>query len=186
MKHLSITVASVLASVALPAQAGITLQPVGRYQAANAGFDKGAAEIVAYDARTRRIFVVNAQDGTVDVLDGTDPANPAKIGQIDARSLPGYDPASLGAANSVAARGGLVAVAIEASPVTNPGVIAFYDAATLALQKTVQAGVLPDAVTFSPDGRWAVASNEGEPRTPIDPEGSVTVRVTGSFFQVQV
>lgn len=175
MNYLSTAVASILAVVTLPAQAGITLQPVGRYQSATAGFDKGAAEIVAWDAKTRRIFVVNAQDGTVDVLDGTNPTSPTKIGQIDARSLPGYDPAALGAANSVAAREGLVAVAIEASPVTNPGVIAFYDAATLSLVRTVQAGVLPDAVTFSADGRWVVASNEGEPRTPIDPEGSVTV-----------
>ena len=175
MKHLNLVVTSILASAALPAQAGITLQPVGRYQSANAGFDQGAAEIVAYDSSTRRIFVVNAQDGTVDVLDGTDPTSPTFITQIDVRDQPGIDRAALGAANSVAAHDGLVAVAIEARPVTGPGVIAFYDASTLALQKTVAAGVLPDAVTFSRDGRWAVASNEGEPRAPIDPEGSVTV-----------
>jgi hypothetical protein len=60
-------------------------------------------------------------------------------------------------------------------PVTDPGVIAFYDAASLALQKTVAAGSLPDAVTFSNTGHFVIAANEGEPRAPIDPEGSVTI-----------
>ena len=176
MSHLKRAVATaVLVLSAASAHGAITLQPVGRYQGPTAGFDKGAAEIVAFDAGTQRIFVVNAQDGTVDVLDGSNPANPSKVGEINAKALPGVDPATLGAANSVAARDGLVAVAIEAIPVTADGVIAFYDAATLALLKTVKAGALPDAVTFSNTGHFVIASNEGEPRTPVDPEGSVTI-----------
>jgi hypothetical protein len=167
--------AAVLVLSAASAQAAITLQPVGRYQSPTAGFDRGAAEIVAFDAATKRIFVVNAQDGTVDVLDGSNPANPARIDQINVKALPGFDPAKLGAANSVAARDGLVAVAVEANPVTAAGVIAFYDAATLALVKTVSAGALPDAVTFSNTGHFVIVANEGEPRTPVDPEGSVTI-----------
>jgi hypothetical protein len=167
--------AAVLVLSATSAQAAITLQPIGRYQSPSARFDAGAAEIVAFDAVTRRIFVVNAQDGTVDVLDSANPSSPAKIAQIDVKALPGVDPAELGAANSVAARDGLVAVAIEANPVTANGVIAFYDSATLGLLAVVQAGALPDAVTFSNTGHFVIASNEGEPRTPVDPEGSVTI-----------
>jgi hypothetical protein len=171
----NLAAAVLLTLSAASAHAAITLQPVGRYQSPTAGFDTGAAEIVAFDASTRRIFVVNAQDGTVDVLDGSNPANPVKITQIDVKTLPGIDPATLGAANSVAARNGLVAVAIEANPVTANGVIAFYDAATLDLLKTVEAGALPDAVTFSNTGHFVIVSNEGEPRTPVDPQGSVTI-----------
>jgi hypothetical protein len=153
------------------AHADITLQPVGRYQGENTGFATGAAEIVAYDKGTRRLFVVNAQDGTVDVLNATDPSNLVKVGQIDARAA---GPA-LGAANSVAVRNGLVAVAIEADPVTAPGLIAFYDASSLELLRTVPAGALPDAVTFSNTGHFVIAVNEGEPRGSVDPEGSITI-----------
>lgn len=179
MRRAALFTAITLAFATPFAEAQITLKPIGRFQSATAGFDRGAAEIVAYDAGTRRIFVVNAQEATVDVLNATDPAFPVKVGQIDVRQLPGFDPASLGAANSVAARNGLVAVAIEAAPVTDRGVIALYDAATLRLLKTVEAGALPDAVTFSNTGHFVIAANEGEPRyangVVVDPEGSVTI-----------
>jgi 2',3'-cyclic-nucleotide 2'-phosphodiesterase / 3'-nucleotidase / 5'-nucleotidase len=167
MKKLRVATASILVGCATVAQSAVELKPVGRYQSPTAGFDTGAAEIVAYDATTQRIFVVNAQDGTVDVLDASNPANPTKDGQINAKAL--------GSANSVAARDGLVAVAIEANPLTNNGVVAFYDAATLDFIRSVPAGALPDAVTFSNTGHFVIVSNEGEPRAPVDPEGSVTV-----------
>ncbi|NWG74872.1 MAG: alkaline phosphatase [Rubrivivax sp.] len=160
-----------LCGVASLAHADVTLHPLGRYQASSAAFASGAAEIVAYDKGTRRLFVVNAQDGTVDVLDATDPSNLVKVGQIDAKAAG----ASLGAANSVAVRNGLVAVAIEADPITAPGLIAFYDASSLELLRTVRAGALPDAVTFSNTGHFAIAVNEGEARDGVDPEGSITI-----------
>ena len=175
MNRISLAVATALIGFSTVAHGALTLKPVGSYQSQAALFDKGAAEIVAYDASTQRIFVVNAQDGTVDVLDGSDPANPSPDGQINAKAVPGYDPTTLGSANSVAARDGLVAVAIEANPVTNPGVVAFYDATTLAFIRSVPAGALPDAVTFSNTGHFVIVSNEGEPRAPVDPEGSVTI-----------
>ena len=176
MHHLAqLTVAAISLGATALSQAAITLEPIGRYQAADAEFDSGAAEIVAYDPGTQRIFVVNAQDATVDVLDASDPSNPVKTGQIDVKAIPGLDPAKLGAANSVAVRAGLLAVAIEASPITDPGLIAFYDAESLALLTTVVAGSLPDAVTFSNTGHYVVASNEGEPAGGVNPEGSVTL-----------
>lgn len=179
MYRATLVVAAVMFGFAPMADAQLTLKPVGRYQSPNAEFDRGAAEIVAYDRLTRRIFVVNAQDSTVDVINATDPAFPVKVGQIDVKGIPGRDPAKLGAANSVAARDGLVAVAVEASPVTDRGLIAFYDAATLGLLKVVPAGALPDAVAFSNTGHFVVASNEGEPRfadgAVVDPEGTVTI-----------
>jgi hypothetical protein len=179
MRRAALVTAMALLLASPLAEAQITLKPIGRFQSLTAGFDKGAAEIVAYDAGTRRIFVVNAQDATVDVLNATDPANPVKVGQIDVKQLPGYEAAKLGAANSVAVRDGLVAVAIEAAPVTDRGVLAFYDAASLQLLKTVEAGALPDAVSFSNTGHFAIVANEGEPRfasgAVVDPEGSVTI-----------
>jgi YVTN family beta-propeller protein len=140
------------------------------------GFDGGAvgaAEITAYDAASKRLFVVNGANGTVDVLDLNNPASPRRIEAISV--------AALGAsANSVAVHDGLVAVAIEASPKTSPGVVAFYNAADLRLLNTVRVGALPDMVTFTPDGRYLLVANEGEPNSygqadSVDPEGSVSV-----------
>jgi len=140
------------------------------------GFDGGAvgaAEITAYDAASKRLFVVNGANGTVDVLDLSNPASPRRIEAISV--------AALGAsANSVAVHDGLVAVAIEASPKTSPGVVAFYNAADLRLLNTVRVGALPDMVTFTPDGRYLLVANEGEPNSygqadSVDPEGSVSV-----------
>jgi DNA-binding beta-propeller fold protein YncE len=147
----------------------MTLEKIGGYD----GGALGAAEITAFDASTARLFVVNGANGTVDVLDLRDPRAPKLVGTINV--------ASLGAGvNSVAVHDGLVALAIEASPKTNPGVVAFYNAADLRLLETVTVGALPDMVTFTPDGKTLLVANEGEPNSyglpdSVDPEGSVSV-----------
>jgi hypothetical protein len=50
-------------------------------------------------------------------------------------------------------------------------------------QRSVPAGVLPDMLTFTPDKRYILAANEGEPNDDydIDPEGSITVIDTSDF-----
>lgn len=147
----------------------LRLQELGRFTD-SAAFDEGAAEIVAFDAGTARAFVVNSDATTVDVLDLADPASPSLVGTIDATAL--------GAgANSVDAAGGIVAVAIEADPSTDPGLVAFYNAGDLSLLGTVTTGALPDMVTFTPDGSRVLVANEGEPSDDyaVDPEGSVTI-----------
>jgi 2',3'-cyclic-nucleotide 2'-phosphodiesterase / 3'-nucleotidase / 5'-nucleotidase len=160
--------AAVLICFTSSVHAQITLNHIGRYQNPTAKFEAGAAEIVAFDTPTSRIFVVNAQDATVDVLDASDPASPTAVGKIDLKAIPGVDPAKIGPANSVAARDGLLAVAVEAAPKTDPGLIAFYDAAADFSQPvvlpltSVATGALPDAVTFSNTGHFVMSANEGE------------------------
>lgn len=147
--------------------AAIALVPIGQYRTGI--YLESAAEIVTYDAASQRAFVINAASGEVDVLDLSDPTNPTLAFTIDVSDL-GAD------ANSVATRGGIVAVAVEASVRTDPGFVAFYDTDGTRLS-VVAAGALPDAVTFSPDGRWVLVANEGEPADDFatDPEGSVTI-----------
>lgn len=147
--------------------AAIALDPIGRYQTGI--YQESAAEIVTYDPATRRAFVVNAASGQVDALDLSDPAAPVLAFTIDVSDL-GAD------ANSVATRGGIVAIAVEGAVRTDPGAVAFYDTDGNRLS-LVTAGALPDALTFSPDGRWVLVANEGEPADDFatDPEGSVTI-----------
>ena len=49
-------------------------------------FGQSAAEIPAYDAASKRLFVVNAQKGMVDVLDFSQPAQPTYIQSLDAKT----------------------------------------------------------------------------------------------------
>lgn len=131
------------------------------------------AEIVAYDAKTRRAFAINSTDNNLVVLDLADPAAPILYETI---SL-----AAFGAGlNSVDAHRGLVAVAVEASPKTNPGRVVFLDAATLEFVGDVGVGALPDMVTFDGDGEHVLVANEGEPNSynqadSVNPEGSVSI-----------
>lgn len=140
-----------------------------------------SAEITAYDPLSKRLFVVNGALGTVDVLDLSDPTAPTSVGSIAASSLGG----SLGSVNSVAIRNGIVALAVEANPKTSPGLVAWVRAKDLTVLGTDTVGALPDMLTFSPDGKYLLVANEGEPAsyngTPgEDPEGSVSIiEVTG-------
>lgn len=152
-----------------PTPRALALQKIGGYD----GGVLGAAEITAYDAASKRLFVVNGANGTVDVLDLSNPAAPRRLGGIDV--------AALGAGvNSVAVHDGLVALAIEAATKTNPGIVAFYNAADLRLLHSVTVGALPDMVVFTSDGSKLLVANEGEPNSygaadSVDPEGSVSV-----------
>jgi DNA-binding beta-propeller fold protein YncE len=86
----------------------ISLAQIGRFTSIDNKFDESAAEIVAYDPDTTQVFVVNAQQGAVDVLDLSDPAHPEKVGTIFAGAhLP-----EAGAINSVSVSDGRVAVAV--------------------------------------------------------------------------
>ena len=158
--------ASTATAQATPPEREITLTPIGTYQ--TGAFDEGASEIVAHDARSQRVFVVNAQAGTVDVLDISDPTQPTRVTSLDA---PG--------ANSVAVHGRVIAVAEQADDKTDPGTVAFFDADSLERARTVTVGALPDMVTFTDNGRYALVANEGEPEGycegQVDPEGSISV-----------
>ena len=148
----------------------LQLEKVGEY--ASGVYFESAAEIPAFDAASKRGFVVNPQKGAVDVIDMTDPAQPAHIGMIDATQL--LAGASI---NSVAVHDGLVAVAVQAANKTDPGLLALYQASDLKLVGQAQVGALPDMLTFTPDGKTVLVANEAEPSDDYqtDPEGSISV-----------
>ncbi|WP_161965564.1 choice-of-anchor I family protein [Steroidobacter cummioxidans] len=147
-------------------QGNLKLKPLATYDAGGVG----SAEIVAFDASSKRLFLVNAATSTVDVLDVRNPSQPKKVTTIDTGTI--------GSPNSVAVRDGVVAVAIESRPKTDPGHVAFYDA-NGKLIKAVKVGALPDMITFTPDGSSVLTANEGEPSGygpgHVDPEGSVSI-----------
>ena len=148
----------------------ISLTAIGTY--ATGQYGQSAAEIPAYDPASKRLFVVNAQNGKVDVLDASNPTNPTLITSIDTSAF--------GLPNSVAIKDGLVAIAVENADKQAKGQVVFYstnspDFATPL--KALEVGALPDMLTFSPDGKKVLVANEGEPNADYtnDPVGSISI-----------
>ena len=155
-----------LADVSDPTPSTIALE----HLTSLAGPGPVAAEITTFDRVSQRLFVANATFRTVDVYDMKDPSAPGKLATIDLSSFGS-------SVNSVAAYGGVVAVAVQGPLKTDAGTIVFYRATTLQLVSSVTVGALPDMVAFTPDGKTVLVANEGEPNDAytIDPEGSVSV-----------
>ncbi len=148
----------------------ISLSYLGRYS--SGVFGQSAAEIPAYDAQNQQIFVVNAQKGAVDVLDASDIANPTLVQTLTVESV-----ADGAVVNSIAFKAGYLAVAVEAATKTDPGYVALFDATTLELLGSEQVGAQPDMLAFTPDGKYLLVANEGEPSNDysVDPEGSISI-----------
>ena len=136
------------------------------------------AEISAFDAASKRLFVTSAA-GLQVVQVNTD-LTMTLLGTV---SLGSND------INSVAVKDGVVAVAVAATDKTQPGSVYFLDAdgtlgdAAMVLG-SVEVGALPDMLSFSADGKKVLVANEGERNLPadvtagksaIDPEGSVSI-----------
>jgi len=132
-------------------------------------FDEGAAEIVTYEPQTKRLYVVNADAKAVDVLDLSDPAKPSKVGELDAKAYGKQG-------SSVTVHDGLIAVSIIADPAQAPGKVIFFTKEGEEVA-AVEVGANPDMVTFTPDGKYVLVANEGEPNDDYknDPEGTISI-----------
>ncbi|RRB04989.1 alkaline phosphatase [Larkinella rosea] len=142
---------------------------------------EASAEIAAYDPISKRLFVVNNEaTPKVDILDLTAYPTVTKLTPIDLSSMGGV-------ANSVAVFGGKLAIALEATNKQANGSIIVVDASTLALIKQVTVGALPDMITFSPDGKYIVTANEGEPNPAYtsDPVGSISIINVADNYSVK-
>ena len=132
-------------------------------------FDDGAAEIATYDPISQTLFVVNANDETVDLLNISEPLTPTLQTTI---VLSEYGEV----ANSVAFQDDLLAVAVENEDTQANGVVVFFERDGSFIN-SVDVGPLPDMLTFTPDGQKVLVANEGEPSDDYtnDPEGSISV-----------
>jgi hypothetical protein len=166
----------VAAPLAFAQAEGIGLELLGTYSQPDpaAAFDESAAEIVAYDGKSGRLFVTNRKDETLDIISLADPAAPRLVGTINVADNPDFGDFEGGGANSVAVARGVVAAAVEAETVTDPGAVALFDTDGNLLN-LVPVGALPDMLTFTPDGKTLLVANEGEPDDGVDPEGSVSI-----------
>ncbi len=146
----------------------ITLAPVGTYAT---GLTGGTSAETSALARGR-LYVTNSTGNTLDVVDVSNPAAPVRERRVDLSAW------GTGV-NSVDAVRGLVAVAVEADPKTDPGRVVFFRP-NGDYVADVKVGALPDMVTFTPEGDHVLVANEGEASGygnayAANPEGSVSV-----------
>ncbi|MAS91744.1 MAG: alkaline phosphatase [Verrucomicrobiales bacterium] len=137
-------------------------------------FDEGAAEMIDYDPVTKNVFSINGENKTVAVIDISDPTDIKLQNELNIADY-GKSP------TCVAVKNGLVAVTIRAEDKQAPGQVVFFktDGEIVSAMTT---GALPDNVIFSPDGKYCIIANEGEPSDDYtnDPEGSVTIVEIGN------
>ena len=170
-----LTVASTLSTV-LPGHAQpLSVRHSGTYTSAK------ITEIVAYDPASKLMYTAAGTDGGINVIDVSNPAAPTlstvQGGTISITAiLAGYTDV-----NSVSIKNGVLAAAVANSDGTQPGRVFFFNAATGEHLGNVASGVLPDMLTFTPDGKKVLVANEGEMVAggtrggAGDPEGSITV-----------
>ena len=125
-------------------------------------------EISAYDSATKRLFMTSAIQKRMDIADMSNPSNISLVKSIDM--------APYGGITSIAIKNGLVAVSSPDSIEQNPGKVIFFNTNGDFISK-VTVGALPDHVGFSPNGKFVVTADEGQPNLSYtnDPEGSVTM-----------
>jgi hypothetical protein len=158
-----LTCASLLAVA--PAAGAVELTKLGTTPAQG----EAQAEIAAYHPKTEQAFVTNAEDNTLDIYDFSDPTALGDPVSID------LSPYGAGPNSVDVSKDGLVAVAVEADPITAPGSVEIFDTKGNHL-RSFPAGSLPDMLTFTEHDKYLLVANEGEALSDDDdPQGSVTV-----------
>ena len=165
-------------------QAAPTLEKIAGYSTGYSDQEGGVAEIVAYSQDNQKFYLVNGREQKLDIvsLAGLSAGEAGQALALERRldvsqMIPGF---SFGDLTSVAVDPvhDRVAVAVQAEDYAANGAILLlnYDGEYVA---HYPAGVQPDNVVFSPDGRYVLSANEGEPRqgyeNGTDPQGSVTI-----------
>lgn len=173
----------------------LNVEVVGRF--ATGIYGKSAAEIVQFHKNSNSAFAINGAANQIEVINLAnlsttevgDPVADESLSSsaftfplsVSVKNTSGVENTiSLGAVNSIAIKDDLLAIAIEGEVKQAPGAILFYSLNALGegtFIKAVEAGALPDMVTFTPDGSKVLVANEGEPNADYsnDPEGSISV-----------
>lgn len=159
--------------------AQITPKFLGRFSTGI--YNNTAAEISAYHAKSKRMFVTNGADSSIKVVDISNPASPNLVQSISIKPY-GIDLTSVATYNDI-----LAVAIIDSLGKTEHGKIVFFNANTLAFINQVDVGANPDMVCFTPDGTKVLVANEGEPNVgyTIDPEGSISIiNITGGVANI--
>lgn len=163
------------------------LNYIGNYQTGMSNKDGGIAEIVKYNKDNQKMYLVNGAAQSVDIVSVANlTSNKQTEFVIDKR----LDITAMGQAHGFASgditsidvntKEKIIAIAVQGATYKDHGSIVILDY-NGNYMKHFEAGVQPDMVTFSPDYKYILSANEGEPRKgysapgATDPKGSVTI-----------
>ncbi|HLA32002.1 MAG TPA: hypothetical protein VJ047_13360 [Pseudomonas sp.] len=137
-----------------PLAMALELKPLALYQS---GFPLGT-EIVHAQASSMRVIVSNSAEGLVDILQ----LDPAKgLQRIARHSLVAEGAGEITSA-AFHPSADMFAVCVRDRDGLKNGRVEFRAAADGKLLKTVEIGIWPDSLAFSPQGDFVVVANEGE------------------------
>ena len=170
MKNYSLSVITFLTASALitagqlPALANQATVKVTAIANVSSGDGEGSSEIAAFHAGSKRIFATNGVKNAIDIFDISDVANPKKVGSV-ALSPYGNDVTSVAAGKDVVVAVVNVSDKFSATgvPTTTNGKIVVFDTNGKVLSSPDVLGVLPDSVTFAPNGTTALIAIEAQP-----------------------
>ncbi|GAA0133246.1 hypothetical protein YSY43_00860 [Paenibacillus sp. YSY-4.3] len=166
------------------------IRKIGSYQVGSTNKDGGVAEIVKYNKGNRRFYLVNGSSNppSLDIVKLAGGVL-TKEKTIQVKELAETDGFQYGDLTSVDihAETKRIAVAVQEADAAKAGKILVMDEDGNLLT-SYEAGVQPDMVLFTLDGRYILTADEGEPRLAgVDPEGSVTIvdTLTGEVTHVK-
>ena len=159
-----LTASALFAAGQLPAQADEATMKITEISSITSGDGEGSAEIATYHAGSKRIFATNGVKNTIDIFDISDVANPKKVGSVDLSPY-GNDVTSVAAGKDVVVAVVNVSDKFSATgvPTTTNGKIVVFDTAGKVLSSPDVLGVLPDSVSFAPNGTTALVAIEAQP-----------------------
>ncbi len=155
--------ASLAGSTTTPvASDDVVLVRLGSIQGTVAG-----AESVAYEGG--KVYATNIAGNAINIHSVTAAGTLVNEAPILLSGLPDY---LTGGVNAVDVKNGIIAVGYENANPSLPGYVALFNAADNSLIKTIQVGILPDDVTFTPDGTKLLVANEGE---ALSAQGTISI-----------
>lgn len=158
------------------------IEKVASFSAGSSSEDGGAAEIVKYNKDNNKLYVINGIESKIHIVSLENAnGNLDEDSIIDVKSFVEKDGFVYGDITSISINNERkeIAVSVQEKDYTKAGriVTVDYDG---NLKSIYESGVQPDMITYTPNSKYLLTANEGEPREGVgegivDPQGSVTI-----------
>lgn len=169
----------------------LSVEQVGHYSVGVSSKDGGVAEIVKYNKDNGKFYLVNGatQPPTLDIVTLEANQSMEKYKSIDVKSLVETDGFAFGDLTSVDINTVMkrVYLSVQEADAMAMGKIIVLDYEGNLIE-SYEAGIQPDMILSTADGKYVLTANEAEPRTTAgDPEGSITIvdTTTGAVTHVK-
>ncbi|WP_010677650.1 choice-of-anchor I family protein [Bacillus timonensis] len=147
--------------------------------------DGGVAEIVKYNSANQKFYAINGHGQTIDIVSLKNLTSADTVQELqleksiniaDGVNSETFTYGDLTSIDINSSRDIIVAAVQDADYTKNGKIVVMNPEGSI--QKTFDAGVQPDMVKITSNGKYILSANEGEPRGGLhteDPEGSITI-----------